>query len=55
MAKVMSKEARHMQRQDRASRVPLEILEHQPPKYVPFIIGNWNAEVGSQETPGVTG
>ena len=32
MAKVMKKEARHMQRQDRASGVPLEILEHLPPK-----------------------
>ena len=28
MAKVMRKEARHTQRQDRASGVPLEILEH---------------------------
>ena len=26
-----------------------------PPKYVLFIIGDWNAKVGSQETPGVTG
>ena len=25
------------------------------PKKVLFIIGNWNAKVGSQETPGVTG
>ena len=32
-----------------------DLLELKPPKYVPFIIGNWNAEVGSQETPGVTG
>ena len=32
MAKVMRKEARHMQRWDRASGVPLEILEHLPPK-----------------------
>ena len=32
MAKVMRKEARHTQRQDRASAVPLEILEHLPPK-----------------------
>ena len=32
MAKVMRKEARHTQRQDRASGVPLEILEHLPPK-----------------------
>ena len=26
-----------------------------PPKYVFFIIGDWSANVGSQETPGVTG
>ena len=26
-----------------------------PPKDVLFIIGEWNAKVGSQETPGVTG
>ena len=26
-----------------------------PPKKCPFIIGDWNAKVGSQETPGVTG
>ena len=32
MAKVMRKEARHTQRRDRASGVPLEILEHVPPK-----------------------
>ena len=32
MAKVMRKEARHMQRHDQASGVPLEILEHLPPK-----------------------
>ena len=32
MAKVMRKEARHTQRQDGASGVPLEILEHLPPK-----------------------
>ena len=32
MAKVMRKEARHTQRQDQASGVPLEILEHLPPK-----------------------
>ena len=25
------------------------------PKDVLFIIGDWNAKVGSQETPGVTG
>ena len=32
MAKVMRKEARHMQRWHRASGVPLEIFEHLPPK-----------------------
>ena len=26
-----------------------------PQRHVLFIIGDWNAEVGSQETPGVTG
>ena len=30
-------------------------LEPIPPKDVLFIIGDWNAKVGSQETPGVTG
>ena len=32
VAKVMRKEAWHMQRWDRASGVPLEILEYLPPK-----------------------
>ena len=32
-----------------------ELLELTPPKDVLFIIGDWNAKVGSQETPGVTG
>ena len=32
LAKVMRKEARHTQRRDQASGVPLEILEHLPPK-----------------------
>ena len=32
LAKVMRKEARHTQRRDWASGVPLEILEHLPPK-----------------------
>ena len=32
-----------------------ELLELTPPKDVLFIIENWNAKVGSQETPGVTG
>ena len=31
------------------------LLELTPQKDVLFIIGNWNANVGSQETPGVTG
>ncbi|XDA85236.1 hypothetical protein R6Z07M_015000 [Ovis aries] len=32
-----------------------DLLELTPPKDVLFIIGEWNAKVGSQETPGVTG
>ena len=32
-----------------------DILELTPNKDVLFIIGDWNAKVGSQETPGVTG
>ena len=32
-----------------------DLLEQTPKKDVLFIIGDWNAEVGSQETPGVTG
>ena len=31
-----------------------DILELIPPKDVLFIIGDWNAKVGSQEIPGVT-
>ena len=30
-------------------------LELTPPKDVLFIIGDWNANVGSEEIPGVTG
>ena len=32
-----------------------DLLELTPPKDVLFIIEDWNAKVGSQETPGVTG
>ena len=32
-----------------------DLLELTPPKDVLLIIGDWNAKVGSQETPGVTG
>ena len=32
-----------------------DLLELTPCKEVLFIIGDWNAKVGSQETPGVTG
>ena len=31
-----------------------DLLELTPPKHVLFIIGDWNAKVGSQETPEVT-
>ena len=32
-----------------------DLLELTPKKDVFFIIGDWNAKVGSQKTPGVTG
>ena len=32
-----------------------DLLELTPKKDVLFIIGDWNAKLGSQETPGVTG
>ena len=32
-----------------------DLLELTPNKDVPFIVGDWNVKVGSQETPGVTG
>ena len=32
-----------------------DLLEPTPRKDVLFIIGDWNAKVGNQETPGVTG
>ena len=32
-----------------------DLLELIPPKNVLFILGDWNAKVGSQEIPGVTG
>ena len=31
-----------------------DLLELTHPKYVLFIMGKWNAKVGSQEIPGVT-
>ena len=33
----------------------LQDLELTPKKDILFIIGDWNAKVGSQDTPGVTG
>ena len=32
-----------------------DLLELTPPKDVLFVIGDWNAKVGNQEIPGVTG
>ena len=32
-----------------------DLLELTPKNYVLFTTGDWNAKVGSQETPGVTG
>ena len=34
---------------------PQDLLELTPKKVVLFIIGDWNARVGSQEVPGITG
>ena len=34
---------------------PQDLLELTPPKDVLFIIWDWNAKAGSQETPGVIG
>ena len=31
-----------------------DLLELTPKKDILFIIGDWNAKVGSQETPGIT-
>ena len=39
----------------KASMKTTRPLELKPKKDVLFIIGDWNAKVGSQETPGVTG
>ena len=38
-----------------SSRSHSVLLELTPPKDVLFIIGDWNAKVGTQEIPGVTG
>ena len=32
-----------------------DLLQLTPPKHILFITGDWNAKVGSQEIPGVTG
>ena len=32
-----------------------DLLELTPPKYILFIIGDWNVKIGSQDIPGVTG
>ena len=36
-------------------KIYIDLLELTPKTDVLFIIGDWNAKVGSQETPGVTG
>ena len=40
---------------ERFSEYLQDLLEITPKKDVLFIIGDWNAKVGSQEIPGVTG
>ena len=49
VAKVMRKEAQHTQRRDRASGVPLEILEHLPPKpeSAYFLLWGWDGWMAS--------
>ena len=32
-----------------------DLLELTPQKDILYVVGDWNAKVGSQETPGVTG
>ena len=40
---------------ERFYEYPPDLLEITPKKDVLFIIGDWNAKVGNQEIPGVTG
>ena len=44
-----------MKRKTQTVQYQLLSLELTPKTDVLFIIGDWNAKVGSQETPGVTG
>ena len=41
--------------EDEVERFYEDLQELTPQKDVLFITGDWNAKVGSQETPGVTG
>ena len=45
----------NMKRKTQIVQCQIISLELTPKKDVLFIIGDWNAKVGSQETPGVTG
>ena len=40
---------------DGSMKIYKKLLELTPEKDVLFIIGDWNAKIGSQEVPGVTG
>ena len=44
-----------MKQWDKMYEEPQDLLELTPKKDVIFIIQDWNAKVGSQEIPGVTG
>ena len=44
-----------LKKQNSSVKTLQDLLELTPPKDVLFIIGDWNAKVGSQEIPGVTG
>ena len=46
---------RNAEEAERFYEDPQNLLELTPKKDVLFMIGDWNAKVGSQETPGVTG
>ena len=50
---VLSTTNQHLPRTSPTTRQ--DLLELTPPKDVLFIIGDWNAKVGSKEIPGVTG
>ena len=47
-------EATYQQQQQQQLEDPQDLLALTSKKDIPFIIGDWNEKVGSQEIPGVT-